>query len=58
MVKFTKDQLGVLKKETTYFEILVFTLMHQFLAQGEEKKSIVAAKLYQEIVKAKRILYK
>jgi len=58
MSKFTKDQLEALKKETTYFEILVLTMMHQFHAQNEEKKSLAATGLYQELVKAKRVLYK
>jgi hypothetical protein len=58
MSKFTKEQLEALKKETTNFEILVFTMMHQFHAQGEEKKSLAATSLYQELVKAKRVLYK
>ena len=57
MAAFSQDQLEALKKETTYFEILVLTMMHQFHAKGEEEKSLAATSIYQEILKAKNVLF-
>ena len=57
MAAFSKDQLEVLKKEITYFELLVLTMIHQFHAKGEEKKSLAVTSIYQEILKAKNVLF-